>query len=107
MLTSSLLPLVLAIAGISNVLADSIYTPVCQALSSAISAASDISYPRRFLFILRHLFSSLVVVTTAYEKGIYHWASSSTQNAACVAEPGNVEDISSIVRSFNLYKKSQ
>lgn len=32
-----------------------------------------------------------------YEKGIYHWASSSTQESACVVEPGTAADVASIV----------
>ena len=33
-----------------------------------------------------------------YGKGIYHWASSSTENPACVVEPGTPLDVGEIVR---------
>lgn len=36
--------------------------------------------------------------TAKYEKDIYHWASSSTQESKCTVEPGTLEDVGKIVR---------
>jgi hypothetical protein len=55
---------------------------VCVQIASSISPASDVYYPGEVL----------------YDKGIYHWASSSTQLAKCVVEPGTTADVAVIVR---------
>ncbi|KAH9479669.1 putative FAD-linked oxidoreductase [Psilocybe cubensis] len=51
--------------------------PVCLQIAGAISPASDVYY----------------VGHPLYAKGIYHWASSSTQVAKCVVEPGTAADV--------------
>ncbi|KAF8188711.1 FAD dependent oxidoreductase [Pholiota molesta] len=55
--------------------------PVCMQIASAISSASDVYYPLHPL----------------YAKGISHWASSSSQHAACVVEPGTAADVGVIL----------
>lgn len=54
---------------------------VCEAISNAISPASDVFY-----------FGAL-----SYLKDIHHWAISSTQYPACTVEPGTAEDVGIIL----------
>ncbi|KAF4610654.1 hypothetical protein D9613_006785 [Agrocybe pediades] len=58
-----------------------IFDPVCQSIASAISSASDVYYPGQL----------------KYTEGIHHWASSSTQLAKCVVEPGTAGDVGVIL----------
>ncbi|QRW25529.1 FAD-binding domain protein [Rhizoctonia solani] len=67
---------------IENELAESDYTAVCKTIQSAVSNSTGVYY---FLHPL-------------YIKGNSHWASSSSQNSACVVEPGNRNDISTILK---------
>ncbi|KAF9449800.1 FAD-binding domain-containing protein [Macrolepiota fuliginosa MF-IS2] len=53
--------------------------PTCQAISDTISPSSAVYYPGTHVL--------------PYAKGISHWASSSTQLAACVVEPGTSADV--------------
>ncbi|KAF9002469.1 hypothetical protein BDQ17DRAFT_1425793 [Cyathus striatus] len=62
-------------------LEDRTLDPVCVQISNAISSASDVYYPGQWL----------------YDKGIAHWASSSTQLAKCVVEPGTAADVGIIL----------
>ncbi|TFK39177.1 hypothetical protein BDQ12DRAFT_734991 [Crucibulum laeve] len=55
--------------------------PVCVQISNAISSASDVYYAGQWF----------------YTKGISHWASSSTQLAKCVVEPGTAADVGIIL----------
>jgi len=55
--------------------------PVCVHIAASVSQASDVYYPGDVL----------------YDKGIYHWASSSTQLANCVVEPGTAADVAVII----------
>ncbi|PBK95430.1 FAD dependent oxidoreductase [Armillaria gallica] len=54
---------------------------VCEAISEAISPASDVFY----------------FWEPTYLKDIHHWAISSTQNPACTVEPGTAEDVGIIL----------
>ncbi|KJA15273.1 hypothetical protein HYPSUDRAFT_48491 [Hypholoma sublateritium FD-334 SS-4] len=56
-------------------------SPVCLQIAAAISSASDVYYFGHPL----------------YTKGVYHWASSSSQNPLCVVEPGAASDIGTIL----------
>jgi hypothetical protein len=42
-----------------------------------------------------------------YEKDIYHWASSSTQESTCTVEPGTVEDVAKIVHLILVILRNQ
>ncbi|KIM37011.1 hypothetical protein M413DRAFT_423817 [Hebeloma cylindrosporum] len=55
--------------------------PVCVQIGASISSSSDVYYPGHPLYI----------------KGVSHWASSSSQVAKCVVEPGTATDIGIIL----------
>ncbi|PPQ88209.1 hypothetical protein CVT25_005174 [Psilocybe cyanescens] len=83
-LVSVCLPLVIGTAvtppSINGILPDA----VCIQISKAISSASELTY-----------------TTTGdplYDKGIFHYAISSTQNATCVVEAGSPVDVGKIVK---------
>ncbi|KIL59111.1 hypothetical protein M378DRAFT_85489 [Amanita muscaria Koide BX008] len=61
---------------------------VCDAISSAISSQSQVFY-----------FGS-----DSYLRDIDHWASSSTQLAACTVEPGTAEDVGKILQILGKYR---
>ncbi|KAK2460201.1 hypothetical protein APHAL10511_007792 [Amanita phalloides] len=58
------------------------FSDVCRTISSTISSQSDVYYRGQPM----------------YDKDIYHWASSSTQESACTVEPGTAEDVGKILR---------
>ncbi|KAH7887220.1 hypothetical protein F5I97DRAFT_1120742 [Phlebopus sp. FC_14] len=60
-----------------NLLPRNIFSEDCQEIATAISPASQV----------------FGAPSLQYSKDIYHWASSSTQNAACSFEPGVAEDV--------------
>lgn len=68
----------------------------CALIAQSISSSSSVYYPGNPLLGLLGLSESSV----AYEKGIYHWAFSSTQRAKCVVEPGTPADVATIVGVF-------
>lgn len=51
-------------------------------------------------------FILLVLNLIEYNKGISHWASSSTKLAKCVFEPGTAADVGTAVRIFISFKYS-
>src|SRR5689334_9045950 len=57
----------------------------CALIAQSISSSSAVYYP-----------SNLLSFTT-YQKDIYHWASSATQQAKCSIEPGTAADVGKIV----------
>ncbi|KAF8657841.1 hypothetical protein AX16_002157 [Volvariella volvacea WC 439] len=59
----------------------SVPSPACQQIQESISSSSAVYYPDQ----------------PEYEKGIHHWASSSTEQAECVVEPGTPEDVATIL----------
>ncbi|KAJ7452892.1 FAD dependent oxidoreductase [Mycena latifolia] len=73
-------PLCVALALASSALA----LDVCTQIQQAVSSASDVYFP---LDLLGH-----------YAADIGHWASSSTQAAACSVEPGTAADVSVILQ---------
>ncbi|CUA67128.1 hypothetical protein RSOLAG22IIIB_07207 [Rhizoctonia solani] len=58
------------------------YTPVCETIEASVSDATGVYYYLHPLYI----------------KGNSHWASSSSQNSACVVEPANPNDVSKILQ---------
>jgi len=78
-----------------------ILDPVCLSIASTISTASAVYYPGVFLsnhapkFLNVHFPCRLGQLH--YTQGIHHWASSSTQLAKCVVEPGTAADVGVIV----------
>jgi hypothetical protein len=73
----------------------------CQTIENAISSASSVYYPSNLppvtFIIQRGLTLYLVLDPISYYKGISHWASSSTQIAKCVVEPGTAADVARTV----------
>ncbi|CCO33555.1 hypothetical protein BN14_07638 [Rhizoctonia solani AG-1 IB] len=67
---------------IENELANSDYITTCEAIEDAVSNSTGVYY---FLHPL-------------YIKGNIHWASSSNQNSACVVEPADPKDVSTILK---------
>lgn len=65
--------------------------PICALIAQSVSSSSGVYYPGNPLLGLLGLSS------VSYEKGIYHWALSSTQRANCVVEPGTAADVGRIV----------
>ncbi|KAF9031935.1 hypothetical protein BJ165DRAFT_1535284 [Panaeolus papilionaceus] len=63
---------------ISNLTSD----PVCVQIQKALSASSDVYY-------FGH---------PSYFKGVYHWASSSSELSKCVVEPGTAEDVATVLK---------
>ncbi|KIL58355.1 hypothetical protein M378DRAFT_170711 [Amanita muscaria Koide BX008] len=61
---------------------NSSFAHVCDLISSSISQESSVHY----------------LGTAAYQKDIYHWASSSTQHSACTVEPGSVRDVANVLQ---------
>ncbi|KJA17158.1 hypothetical protein HYPSUDRAFT_70899 [Hypholoma sublateritium FD-334 SS-4] len=59
----------------------SLQDSVCLRIAHSISPASEVFYPGESL----------------YEKGIFHWASSSTQQSKCVVEAGTPSDVGIIL----------
>ncbi|QRV98415.1 FAD-binding domain protein [Ceratobasidium sp. AG-Ba] len=57
------------------------YTDTCKAIAQSISESSGVYYFGHPLYI----------------KGNKHWASSSSQNSACVVEPANAQDLSTVL----------
>ncbi|KAF8678786.1 fad-binding protein [Rhizoctonia solani] len=57
------------------------YTETCKTIANSISKDAGVYYWGHHL----------------YHKGNGHWASSSSQDSACVVEPANAEDVSTIV----------
>ena len=66
----------------------SVYLNTCQAISRAISHESAVFYPG----------------SAGYAIDNYHWQPSGALDSACTVEPANVDDVSAIVRSFQLIK---
>ncbi|KAI0767639.1 FAD dependent oxidoreductase [Fomes fomentarius] len=60
------------------------YTDVCNQIKQAISSTSNVHFPD-------------LLLNANYLKDIGHWASSSTQYAACSVEPGTTEDVGKIL----------
>ncbi|KAF5356904.1 hypothetical protein D9756_006848 [Leucocoprinus leucothites] len=58
--------------------------PTCEAIEQGLSSSSKVYYP--------------VLNPIPYNRGIGHWASSSTQKAKCVVEPGTVTDVAKTVQ---------
>jgi hypothetical protein len=72
--------------------------PTCLAIQSAISSASSMGWPCMFstrIFAPRAHNPS--TVTGQYFSDIKHWASSSSDLAACSVQPGSADDLSKIV----------
>ncbi|KDR67962.1 hypothetical protein GALMADRAFT_79271 [Galerina marginata CBS 339.88] len=78
-----LLPLLVsaAVPGLLQPRLPLLLDPVCLQIASAVSSASDVYYAGHPLYL----------------KGIYHWASSSSQLSKCVVEPGTPADIGIIL----------
>ncbi|KAJ7654333.1 FAD-binding domain-containing protein [Mycena rosella] len=57
---------------------------ICAEIAQAVSSSSDVYYPTDLL--------------GRYSADIAHWASSSTQLAACTVEPGTAADVSVIIK---------
>ncbi|QRV84352.1 FAD-binding domain protein [Ceratobasidium sp. AG-Ba] len=62
-------------------LATSTYTDTCKAIANSLSTSAGVYY----------------IGHPLYAKGNAHWASSSSQNSACVIEPANSNDVSIIM----------
>ncbi|CAE6412260.1 unnamed protein product [Rhizoctonia solani] len=58
------------------------YTETCKTIGKSISSESEVYYWGHPLYI----------------KGNKHWASSSSQDSACVVEPANAQDVSTILQ---------
>ncbi|EUC62597.1 FAD-dependent oxidoreductase, putative [Rhizoctonia solani AG-3 Rhs1AP] len=63
-------------------IADTDYTSVCKSIEASVSNATGVYYSLHPL----------------YNKGNRHWALSSSQDSACVVEPGNPDDVSKILQ---------
>lgn len=89
------------------------YTPVFHS-KRRVKKLQPLSLPHRMFTILVRSFSFLftlelgfknikhVAGSFKYAQDISHWASSSTQIAACSFEPGTVADVGIAVRMFLL-----
>ncbi len=66
--------------------------PTCALIAQRVSSSSAVYYPGSPDLAASNRSSS------HYEQGIYHWASSSTQRAKCVVEPGTAADVGKVVR---------
>ncbi|KAJ6533797.1 FAD-binding domain-containing protein [Mycena vulgaris] len=73
-----------AVLAIAALLPSSVALDVCAQIAQAVSSASDVYYPTDLL--------------GRYSADITHWASSSTQLAACTVEPGTAADVSVIIQ---------
>ncbi|KAG8738990.1 hypothetical protein FRC11_000996, partial [Ceratobasidium sp. 423] len=71
-----------SVLGISTVLGISNYTETCRTIAKSISEDGGVYYWGHPLYI----------------KGNKHWASSSSQDSACVVEPANAQDVSTILQ---------
>ncbi|QRV98414.1 FAD-binding domain protein [Ceratobasidium sp. AG-Ba] len=63
-------------------LAPSTYTDTCNTIANSLSTSAGVYY----------------IGHPLYAKGNAHWASSSSQNSACVVEPANSNDVSIIMK---------
>lgn len=77
--------------------------PTCALIAQSVSSSTSVYYPGNPLLGLLGLSES----SAAYEKGIYHWALSSTQRAKCVVQPGTSADVATIVSVFCDLRLSQ
>lgn len=75
--------------------------PVCVLIGASISSKSDVYYPGTPLTPLHFKTSNDLVLKgdPLYAKGVFHWASSSSQVSKCVVEPGTAADVGKIVRT--------
>ncbi|KAG6333932.1 hypothetical protein ID866_5154 [Astraeus odoratus] len=80
---ASLIVLAGLVAGITlpAVTDPDVINATCQAIVAAISSESAVYYEG-----------------DQYDKDIYHWASSSTQEAGCAVEPGTPEDVGTVLQ---------
>ena len=77
------------------------YDTVCGSIANAVSFASQVAYPGQSRhshnLIKWHISRGFRIDDNQYENDIYHFASASTQPAACSVEPGTVADVSTVV----------
>ncbi|ELU42150.1 putative FAD dependent oxidoreductase [Rhizoctonia solani AG-1 IA] len=78
------------------------YTETCKTIANSISKDAGVYYWGMFdnsQSIHRQFIADRTHYTGhhLYHKGNGHWASSSSQDSACVVEPANAEDVSTIV----------
>jgi hypothetical protein len=77
----------------------------CDQIATAISGASQVSFPRNRVFLSSGLrYSNLMRDQAApeYLLDMAHASASSSEMSACSVEPGSTEDVSKIVRHLNL-----
>lgn len=81
------------------------FSEVCNEISSVISSASEVFFPGVSIFFIKpyHAERTFHAGEPLYEKGIYHLATSSTQQSACVVEAGSPEDVGIIVSDSYIY----
>jgi hypothetical protein len=94
------LALLSATLGTATVLGvDLNYTETCKTIAGSVSSASEVYYFGALLSLtLRYILKiKRQIGHPRYVKGNSHWASSSSQNSACVVEPANAADVSTIV----------
>ncbi|KAJ6533798.1 FAD dependent oxidoreductase [Mycena vulgaris] len=73
-----------AVLAFAFILPSALALDICAKIQRAVSSASDVYYPTDLL--------------GRYTADISHWATSSTQEAACTVEPGTAADVSAIIR---------
>ena len=74
--------------------------PTCQNIKNSVSSASAVYAPGtpEFLKDIGAWPLTPDGITAHVPKPTEHWASSSTEYAACSVEPGSVQDVSAVVR---------
>ncbi|KAF9809157.1 hypothetical protein IEO21_07530 [Rhodonia placenta] len=72
----------------------------CQQIANAVSSASSVYYPRMCFSPAQasHDGDSRPIASLLYKSDIYHYATSSTENATCSVEPGTAEDVGIILQ---------
>jgi hypothetical protein len=77
----------------------------CYQIATAISGASQVSFPRKRIILSFGLqYFNLMDDQAApeYLLGMAHTSASSSEVSACSVEPGSTEDVSKIVRHLDL-----
>ncbi|OSX60855.1 hypothetical protein POSPLADRAFT_1146473 [Postia placenta MAD-698-R-SB12] len=71
-----------------------------QQIANAISSASSVYYPRMCFSPAQasHDGDSRLIASLSYKSDIYHYATSSTENATCSVEPGTAENVGIILQ---------
>lgn len=74
---------------------------VCIQISKAVSSASGVFHPGNYKRNSPSTKAGTILTgDPLYDKGIFHYAISSSQNATCVVEPGTPVDVGKIVSEF-------